>query len=352
MDRQTARSTAATLNGRSIEYNPALDGLRAVGVALVFLHHMVTPIPFGGAIGVDIFFVLSGYLITTVLLQEHQRLGYINLRRFYLRRLVRLYPPLLVALSVVFLPGLIFAPAQIVFVFENLLALTYLTPFGRELGLSVSKAWGHTWTLGIEEAFYLIWPLLLVVLVRNLGAGRSVVSFAAAVSSAMMLSNVAIELNGHRPSELLRAGGLFLGCAMALALRRHSDAAVPPWVGWSGLALVLAAVVHAPSENQLTIAVLGASAGSAALISHIATQHRSAGGALFRILKLPPAVYLGRISYELYLWHYPVLVVIAWIADAELVQVAWIAGPLSILLAALSHHMLAPIIGNWKQRVR
>lgn len=330
-------------------YNPALDGVRAIGVALVFVHHMVTPLPFGGAVGVDVFFVLSGFLITTILLRERVHTGGIRLKRFYLRRLIRLYPALLLAISVIFIPGLILAPAQRVWLIDNVLALTYTTPIARDLGWTFSKAWGHTWTLGIEEMFYLMWPIALLLLFRKFGANRGTTIVAAAIGSLMIACNLAAELGGGRPSELLRAGGLFIGCALAALLWNRSKSGVPRGVGWAGLLLIAAAVAYRTTEGPISIAVLLAVTGSLGLIATLATSHDSA---LYRMLAIRPMAYLGRISYELYLWHYPIMVVCAWAVGGRLVDAAWISVPLSILAAAGAHHLLASAVDQWKHHVQ
>lgn len=341
----------AVPHGRpSSGYNPALDGVRAIGVTLVFIHHMVTPLPFGGGVGVDVFFVLSGFLITSILLREQARTGGIRLKRFYLRRLIRLYPALLLAVGVVFIPGLIFAPVTRVWLIDNLLALTYTTPLARDLGLTFSKAWGHTWTLGIEEMFYLLWPVLLLVLFRRFGAGTVTTVIAATMGSLMMVTNAAIELTGGRPSELLRAGGLFIGCALASAMwNRSRRTGAPCWLGWAGLILVAVAVAYRTAEGPLSVSVILAVVGSLALIADIGS---SEGGALYRVLALRPMAYLGRISYELYLWHYPIMVVCAWAVGGRLVDAAWVSVPLSIATAVGAHHLLAPAVDRWKHRVR
>lgn len=315
---------------------------------LVFIHHMLTPVLFGGAVGVDIFFVLSGYLITSILLREYDRTGGVKLKRFYLRRLVRLYPALLLALTVVFLPGLLFAPVQRVWLIDNLLAVTYTTPIAREIGWTFSKAWGHTWTLGIEEMFYLIWPALLLFLFRKFGPGRIATVAVGATGATMMAANVAIELSTGHPSELLRAGGLFIGCTMAFVLSRRKSAFVPKISASVGVVLIALAVAYRTANGPLSVAVLATTVGSVLLIASLGI---STSGVEYRILATRPMVYIGRISYELYLWHYPVMIVLGWAMGKDPIQVAWIAAPLSVALAAGSHRVLAPAIDRWKHRI-
>lgn len=310
---------------------------------------MLTPALFGGAVGVDVFFVLSGFLITTILLREHDLTGGLRLRRFYFRRLIRLYPPLLLAVAVIFVPGLIFAPVQRVWLIDNILALSYTTPVARDLGWTFSKAWGHTWTLGIEEMFYLIWPPLLLVLFRRFHGSRRTAVVSATIGTLMMCANVAIEMTGERPSELLRSGGLFIGCALASALWNRAHSEMPKSMGWAGITLIAAAVVFHSGDGLISLAVIASVVGSVGLIAHLATQSK---GAIYRVLAMKPAAYLGRISYELYLWHYPVLIVLSWVLGSKPIGAAWIAAPLSLALAAASHHLLTPVVDRWKHSVQ
>jgi peptidoglycan/LPS O-acetylase OafA/YrhL len=147
-------------------YNPALDGVRAVAIIVVMLFHARAPTALGGYIGVDVFFVLSGYLITTLLLQELQTNHRIDLRRFYLRRLIRLAPALLVMLAIYVIVAPFVWPSIADHGWQAFLAAIYLSDY------SVAF-WGtpdilsHTWSLSIEEHFYLLWPVVLAFAVRR-----------------------------------------------------------------------------------------------------------------------------------------------------------------------------------------
>jgi len=126
-------------------YMPQLDGIRALAILMVLVHHGLSPLENGGYVGVEVFFVLSGYLITSILLSEWRRRGFIGFRNFYIRRLARLYPPMIVAAVVLFIPAVIFAPSGWAYVKTNLIALTYLTPFSVVLDNGVAvESWRHT----------------------------------------------------------------------------------------------------------------------------------------------------------------------------------------------------------------
>ncbi|HMC40119.1 MAG TPA: acyltransferase, partial [Acidimicrobiales bacterium] len=211
---------------------PGLDGLRAVAVVAVIVYHLNSSWLPGGFLGVDVFFVISGYLITSLLLSEHSRTGNVVLLRFWARRARRLLPALAVLLLGVAVLAACFArdglaamrwdlPAAMGYVLNWRLLLehaSYMSSFGRPPLLQ------HLWSLSIEEQFYLFWPPALLLLRRHLSRERvaTVALGGAAVSAALM---AALYSPGH-PSGVYfasetHAQGLLIGCALA--------AAVPPW---------------------------------------------------------------------------------------------------------------------------
>ena len=151
--------TASSAPGIATDRRPDLDGVRGVAIALVLTGHAVAgPV---AASGVTLFFGLSGYLITGLLLRERARTGSVNLRRFYWRRLTRLGPPLLLAVVVV---GLVKLAAGGLATSTVLAPLTWTTNYVQLLGREVLLL-GHTWSLAVEEQFYLLWPLAFLVLI-------------------------------------------------------------------------------------------------------------------------------------------------------------------------------------------
>ncbi|KHL02542.1 acyltransferase family protein [Sinomonas humi] len=332
-------------------YVPALDGLRAVAVTLVLMAHIIGDDWHGGMLGVDIFFVLSGFLITRILLRSLEATDTIRLGRFYLRRLVRLYPALLASLAIFAVPGLMFAPLARYFVLENVFALSYTTPFFMEAGWNVSKAWSHTWSLGVEELFYLAWPAALLIW-RNTLLWSKAPAVLAAIAGAMLTVNVVVDSLDYRASWFLRAGGLLLGCALAIAQNRGSLLRVPVQGAICGTALLIAGFGWASSSPTNEVggpALLGAF-GAVLFIGHVGSAE---SGPLVGLLGCAPLVFLGTISYELYLVHYPLVIIVEWAFgwDAPL---PWLAGVsvvlVSVLLAALVHRVLARSVENWKAR--
>src|SRR5947209_4589730 len=204
---------------RHFRYLHQLDGVRALAVAAVVLDHSELPIGKGGGIGVDVFFVLSGYLITTLLLEEAHRTGRISLPEFYRRRARRLLPALFAVCTFTAVSYLIVRPFETNATLLGVGAsVVYVSAWLRAYDVSTLGWFGHTWSLSIEEHFYLVWPLVLLILVRKrvahfkywivgilflMFAYRTVSAFAGASNNRM------------NNSPDLRAVHLLMGCALA-----------------------------------------------------------------------------------------------------------------------------------------
>lgn len=296
----------------------ALDGVRAFAVLGVFAHHLSLPMSEGSWLGVDVFFVLSGYLITTLLVREHERTGAIALGRFYLRRLLRLYPALLVVVVV----GLLFAPTLAPpgsfssYLAIAALAATYTTDLAILItGRDNFGALTHTWSLAVEEQFYLLWPLALITILKRRGNVTFWALIGASASLALLIYSLLTttgQLAYYYP--MTRAYELLLGCALATWLRQRehrSAAALPTWaatVGGGGLVALLVAVDQLGSTRAMPAGIAIAGVLSCLLVSGLAAGE---DGRVARVLALRPLVALGRISYGVYLWHFPVISVLA-----------------------------------------
>ncbi len=282
---------------------PELDGLRGVAIlAVLCVHCGLLP---GGFLGVDIFFALSGYLITGILHKEYRAQGTIRLGRFYARRALRLFPALYLYVAVCLIWGLYttlysipswIAISSVLLYVSNWISVSFpasstLTPLG---------PLDHTWSLSIEEQFYLTWPIALMAMME-LTLKRRVI---AGILVLFAIGSFYLRLT-HHDGTLAHADGLLLGCACALVkadvfkweagLRRA--AAVACWV----VAFLFLAV---PQANSLLyrISVFAASvATSIVLLAFSASPAPILRGAL----TTPALVYLGQRSYSLYLWHYP-----------------------------------------------
>jgi peptidoglycan/LPS O-acetylase OafA/YrhL len=285
-----------------LKYEPSLDGIRALAcLAVIFLHTGVPGFS-GGALGVDVFFVLSGYLITSLLAEEWRQSGRINQVAFWRRRARRLYPALLVMLVVTApLYTLLNLRQSLRPLAEAVLGALYLSDFANARGFYVYLR--HLWSLAIEAQFYALWPLVVPVLLRRIGAKRGGVLLYAAwallsVARAFRTSTDA-DWNAVYHAIHWHSTGLVLGAALALLPPR-----LPRGAGWTGLALLsflaLGAFSHPTDYLQLGIALN--EIGAALLLMGLTTD-----AGLRSALSWRPLVQLGLISYGLYLWHVPVI---------------------------------------------
>ncbi len=310
----------------------ALDGVRGLAIALVVLHHMSDGLerrPAGGFLGVDVFFVLSGYLITGLLVRSWERTGRVGLLGFWLRRARRLLPPLLVVLALLaLLVRWVGAAEQWPrYRGDALAALMYtanlhladgLDAAGRPLHAALLP---HTWSLAVEEQFYLAWPLLLAGLlalgVRRGGAarGRQVALVGCLVMAAASFGWLAAaRLTGPAVFAYVdtrgRVGELLAGAALALALPvLRSRVAGRAWTVLAAAGLVVVGVcVAAVDQAGPGYYHGGAAAVSLATVLVVAGVEAAPAGPVARALAVPPLAGLGLVSYTLYLVHYPVAV--------------------------------------------
>jgi len=339
-----------------------LDGIRALAVFAVLAYHAHYWWAVGGYLGVDVFFVLSGFLITGVLLRTHR--SWRGYRDFLARRAVRLMPALLVALV-----GVI-AIVTLVGTVEERRALwpcsgasaSYLMnlPFAEDLGCSAM--WHVTWSLASEQQFYLVWPLLLSVLVVR--RHRALVA-SLALGGAGLAWQVMLRIQGRSTARLDfapdgRSLVLLLGCALALSLRfplrplkglalrgRQADVAAGVAVGILGFCFVTADV--SPSLGALP-AIVAAGVATAVLVA--ALVHAPADSLAVRVLGSRPLAYLGRISYSLYLWHevaYRLAELLGPRGSAVAETSRWV---FAVLLAAASHAWVEVPTQRWWQSRR
>jgi peptidoglycan/LPS O-acetylase OafA/YrhL len=297
-------------------YQPALDGVRAVAVLTVVAFHARAQWFPGGYIGVDIFFVMSGFLITKILLAERERKGHISVGSFYIRRALRLLPALLlmcaaVTLALLLTPGVTHRSATLV---GALAAVTYtssivLAAGGSDLGWMI-----HTWSLSVEEYFYFVWPFLLMV-GTAWGARRWRTLVVGLTAAAIAYRFVAPAVFGWSPQRVAyaadtRAEQLFIGCLLAVLLpvaRRK----IPLWVILLA-GVSLAVMVLLPADITSKTYLYGGSTlvavMAAVLIAGVAQQP---GGLPARLLSLKPLVWVGQRSYGIYLWNLPIVALIA-----------------------------------------
>ena len=341
-----------------------IQALRAIAVGLVLLNHLWPWHVPGGYIGVDIFFVISGFLITSHLLREHDRRGTISLPRFYARRAKRLLPAALLVALVSLAAAIVWVPAERweriareVFAasayFENwMLTLTSVDYSAQSEAATPVQ---HYWSLSVEEQFYLVWPAL-ILLVGWLAARRAhgavrpallattavlgVGSFVFCLWLTGTDSAVAYFHTGVRGWEFL-AGGLlaFAGTGLERALGRPGGLAARGFAHWIGLAALAFAALRFTAETPFPGAWALVPVGATVLL--IATGAEAPAWSPLRWMAWRPVQYVGDVSYSLYLWHWPLIVILPFVLHRDLGTLARIGVlALSLVLAAATKHFV------------
>jgi len=335
---------------QKLSYNPALDGLRAVAILLVLLSHAHAPMFDGAFFGVDLFFVLSGYLITSLLLKEIQATGRIDFWQFYRRRFYRLMPPLALFLVVYCLVAPLVWPDLEDVYSDSLVSLLYLADYGIAFFDSPDTLL-HMWSLSVEEHFYLVWPVVLLWLARRCSPGTLWRSIAALFVLGWAW-RVLWVLLGQEFYEVFfrfdtRSTGLLLGSMLAaLAMDQHALLARMqthlPRLMWLPLAVPLLMVFEWGDMGAMVWGLTVVEV--AALVVLVAVL--PAQGLVYEMLTAPSLVYIGKLSYGIYLWHYPV---VRWLRAEFAWPVAVVLGfAISTALAALSFYT----IERWALRRR
>ena len=317
-----SKKTVETLT--NVTYWPALDGVRAVSILLVLTVHLrlIAPhskvfLPVGGFLGVDVFFVISGFLITSLLLAEHRRDGSISLKSFYYRRALRLFPALTTVLLFACLVAIAVGSFSALGLTNIRLASTvfYFSNWIRAYEGTDTWFLFHFWSLSVEEQFYLLWPALLLFLLRCRFSHRKILLILVAMIVASAILKPALFLTGSSINRIYygsdtRADSVLIGCAVAMLLSYglilptpRSKRIIRSLAHAS--AIVLVAFVWLAGDGFKPLYVGGLTLVSfccAAIIIHLILSPESMVSGW---LSSPGMQWIGKRSYGLYLWHWP-----------------------------------------------
>ncbi len=306
-----------------MRYSPALDGLRAIAVFVVVGFHAWRQGVPGGFLGVDVFFVLSGYLITTILLAEYREQGKLDYAGFLARRCRRLMPGLGLMLVALLAVGPSLFPGRPML--PELLTGLYLTDYSFPL-LRMPVLTQHGWSLAVEMQFYLLWPFAILLLARTSTAtALRVLACVWIVGTVWRFA--AFETLGWRHAYYTldcRTTGLVAGAMLAMVPRQRLRLA--PQLATLALALIGGAALVAHFYDATAALLFGPLAEICALVI-VAGVVTGQAGAVGRLLGAPQLVTLGRWSYGIYLWHYPI---------ARIAREAWPGYPAALVTAVVA----------------
>ena len=361
------------MSRQPLGYVPALDGLRALSVCAVIAYHAGWSALPGGYLGVEVFFVISGFLITTLMLEERESSGRVSLRQFWIRRFRRLMPALATMLVATLIAvTFVWTDAAPEFRRDVLASVFYVSNWWQIFGVDVPyfgtgslPVLRHLWSLAVEEQWYLVWPLVFVALIGRAKVRRIQLGILVAVLSvvAMVLTAVAFVPDDETRTNLLylgthtRSSGILAGAALALLWSSRSDGASKrrivdvsmTFFSLTSIALVafLMATLHV-EDGELYRG--GLAATSLVTVVVIAAVIRRNSGLVGEVFSLPILVAIGRRSYGLYLWHWPIFVVL----DArESTPELLLAAVVTIVLNELTYRFVElPVRGEAAGRLR
>jgi peptidoglycan/LPS O-acetylase OafA/YrhL len=334
-----------------------IEGLRAVAVVVVIFDHLLGW-PSGGFVGVDIFFVISGFLITSLLLKEHARTGRISLVDFYRRRIRRILPVSVLVLVVTVAVGFLLLPSAraLSTLWDGIYSALFVANWHfAAVGTDYLQATNavsplqHYWSLAVEEQFYFVWPFLLIVIFALAGrrtlSARALITLVAATIGVITLAFLAWSFFETSTSPAIayfstgaRAWELGIGAFLAAAAPGLAKLPlrVRPAIAWLGLALIVASLVLISRDSPFPapwglLPVAGAALVIAAGIGQSEQQ-------LLFPLTNPVSRYVGKISYSLYLWHFPVVILLATVLATDSPLYLPLAALLMVALSVFSFH--------------
>lgn len=350
-----------------IKYIPGFDGMRGMAILLVMLFHTGIPYFKGGFIGVDIFFVLSGFLITSLLIKEQASTGRINLKHFYLRRVLRLAPALLLLLLTVAISGIALGlkGSSSTDLSSVLITLFYSANWVRAFNLHPMGILAHTWSLSIEEQFYMLWPLFVIMLLKLVKSKKEIFNIVFTLSILSWLLRIYLTQSGF-PAERIyngldtRADGLLIGCLAAIM---HNSPLQENWFSFGTKRYILLKNLAFAGFTFPFIILFNISwrnvnmfywinflveIFTAALILHVISNKKSL---IKKLLTFKPLIWTGSISYGIYLWHDPVYEVMRSYGFSKL-SILVLGSIITFAIATASYYIMEKPVLSLKKKLQ
>ncbi len=355
LDKNQSRDGGVAAKPPVRRFRPDIQGLRAIAILLVVLYHAHVPGIRGGYVGVDVFFVISGYLITSQLVREVAKSGRLSLTRFYLKRVRRLLPSAVIVIvgtlgvAWAFAPPLLSKSLSVDGIFAALYTLNYrlaVEGINYQNAGAAPSAFQHFWSLGVEEQFYLFWPLLIVfavMLTRRWWQDLLPVFLLAVIVVSLYISQYLLAADAPMSYFSVESRAWEFGVGAIVALAAEMLARMRPnirlWISLSGLAAIIFSGFFYTDATQFPgIHALVPVLGTALVISAgCGTRIRSEAILDNRVMQ-----WLGTVSYPWYLWHWPILILAPYIWPQ--VTFTWIVNlglmVFALLLAAATYYVL------------
>lgn len=342
---------------------PSLDGIRALSFLIVLVSHAGYGNVIPGGLGVTIFFFLSGYLITTLLRKEYSRHGRIDLRMFYIRRILRIFPPFYLVLaiaSILTAIGIIEGQLLPVAVLSQVFYLNNLYVVLTDSFLGFAPGTGIYWSLAVEEHFYLFFPLLFIWLARSFEDGRRQALILGGISLAVLIWRYVLVLGFDSPETRTyvatdtRIDSILFGCMLAVFMNPMIDKVELParqvallWLPL-GVATLLFTLLYRGEAFRETIRY---TLQGLALLPIFFAAVRHPDWLIFRPLNIGWVRFLGVLSYSLYLVHQVVLALIEQYLTLPLFAIAPVGFALSLLAAAAIYYTIEKPIARFRRRM-
>jgi len=340
----------STARAYPLGYLASLDGVRGLMTLGVLAAHTRILLFPGAIVFMDAFFAMSGYLITSLLINEFRRTGKIDFVKFYLRRLKRLYPALIAMLILSLIVAAIFSQEFWMRVIDEFVALTYISNYWRAYHMPGLWYNTHTWSLSLEEQFYIIWPLTFVLLMRCFRLSWTMVLILVAMALGFWAWRIYLTFEGASIERLYnsfdtRADSLLFGCALAIVLKLFDLSSHPQlckMLAWSLLPLSALGIFWGLKINDhmrwyYIVSPLMGSIPAALCVASLVQPQRIF---MHTIYEHPAPVFLGRICYGLYIWHYPVFSLLRGKFEQPYIGVFLIGWPVAFGLALTSYFLI------------